>query len=235
MTKSLLGRLAVRHLSSHGRLVEAEVPPPLLLCRTQRPNSRCMGSRGFTRGMWRVVLIGVCTIVLVLSVAGAADAYTIKGGDRWHRRMVSEVLDYHPELLAIVQEVWPNFTVNINYGGRAVKGSIDVCILKSGKVFTDQVLHEFGHEVQLAADAKGGRPQIDAAWDLELTRRGYPESKWVYRFCYPYYGRKNPFECFAENFGMLWPAKYHYPPDTRLAKLTQREMWSFFYNSGVLP
>lgn len=135
----------------------------------------------------------------------------------------------------MVEEVWPDFTVNINYGGRAMKGSIDVNIRKWGKVFTDMVIHEFGHEVQLAADAKGGRPEIDSAWRQELIDRGYAESTWVWKFCYPYYGRKNPFECFAENMSTLWPVKYHYATDTKLAKLTSYEMLAFLTDTGVLP
>jgi hypothetical protein len=191
--------------------------------------------RGVACAARRIAITAVCAMILVLAMAGVADAYTIKGGDRWHRQMVKEVLDYHPELVAIVEGVWPGFTVNINYGGRASKGSIDVSIRKSGKVFTDQVLHEFGHEVQLAADAKGGLPEIDYAWDQVLISRGYPESTWVPKICYPYYGRKNVFENFAENFGMLFPPKYRYAPDTRLARLTSDEMWAFLRETGVLP
>jgi hypothetical protein len=235
MNSSLYNHLAVRHVSSNGRLVEAGSPLPLSFSSSKCRRSTSVGGRGVTRGMRRIVLAVVCTIVLVLAMAGAANAYTIKGGDKWHRQMVKEVLEYHPELLAIVEGVWPNFTVNINYGGRASKGSIDVNIRKSGKVFTDQVLHEFGHEVQLAADAKGGLPQIDSAWDQEVTSRGYPESTWVFKISYPYYGRKNVFENFAENFSMLFPTKYHYAPDTKLARLTADEMWAFLSETGVLP
>jgi hypothetical protein len=235
MDSRLFECLAARQVSEDGHLEEAESLPSLYP-RSSRP-CRCasVGGRGITRSMRRIVLTGVCAMFLVLAVAGAADAYTIKGGDRWHRQMVKELLDYNPDLLAIVQNVWPNFTVNINYGGRAAKGSIDVNIRKSGKAFSDQVLHEFGHEVQLAADAKGGIPQIDNPWRQEMRDRGYPESKWVWRSCYPYYGRMSPHECFAENLGMLWPAKYHYAPDTKLAKLTQAEMWAFLKEAGALP
>jgi hypothetical protein len=194
-----------------------------------------VGGRGVTRAVRRVVITAVCTMVLVLAVAGVANAYTVKGGYRWQRQMVKEVLDLHPELVKIVEEVWPDFTININYGGRAVKGSIDVNIRKTGKVFTDFVIHEFGHEVQLAADAKGGRPEIDCAWDQEVISRGYPESTWVSKYCYPYYGRKNIFECFTENLSTLWPVKYHYAPDTKLAVLTADEMMTFLTDTGVLP
>jgi hypothetical protein len=200
-----------------------------------RSRSRSDRPRGVARAARRIAITAVCAVVLLLAVAGVANAYTIKGGYAWQRQMVKEVLDYNPALLAVVQDVWPNFTVNINYGGRAIKGSIDVSIRKWGKSFTDQVIHEFGHEVQLAADVKGGRPEIDCAWDLELTERGYPEATWVYKYCYPYYGRKNPFECFTENLSLLWPDKYHYAPDTRLAKLTAAEMKAFLVDTGVLP
>jgi hypothetical protein len=209
MDSSLFQHLAVRHAGSSGR--------------------------GAIRAMRRVVLTAVCTMVIVLAVAGVANAYTIKGGYNWQRQMVKEVLDLHPELVAAVQEVWPNFTVNINYGGRAMKGYIDVNIRRSGKAFTDMVIHEFGHEVQLAADAKGGRPEIDSAWRQELIERGYPESMWVWKFSYPYYGRRSPHECFTENLSMLWPAKYHYAPDTKLARVTADEMLAFLTDTGVLP
>lgn len=235
MDSQLFDRLAARHISPNGRLAEVKSPPPQSFSSSECRRSASVGGRGITRVMRRIVFTALCTIVLVLAVAGVANAYTIKGGDRWHRQMVKEVLDVHPELVAIIEEVWPSFTININYGGRAMKGCMDVNIRKSGKVFTDMVIHELGHEVQLAADAKGGKPEIDCAWDQELIGRGYPESKWVYKFCYPYYGRMNPFECFAENFGMLWPTKYHYAPDTRLAKLTADEMLAFLTDTGVLP
>jgi hypothetical protein len=216
MATSLCDRLSVRHSGSTRRS-----PSP--------------GVRRAGHAARRLVLVGVCTIVLVLAVAGAANAYTIVGGDKWHRQMVKEILDYNPELLNVVQEVWPNFTVNICYGGRASKGSIAVNLRKTGKLFLDQVVHEFSHEIQLAADAAGGRPAIDGAWRQELIDRGYPERGWVWKVNKPYWGTRNPTECFAENMSMLWPAKYHYAPDTKLAKLTAAEALAFLTDTGVLP
>ena len=234
MNASLFDCLAVRDVGPKGRVVEMETPHLPWSCLCANSRSGPAGSRRrASRAARRIVLTGLCSIILVLAVAGVADAYTVNGGSEWQRQMVKEVLSYNPELLAVVEQVWPDFTVNINYGGRAVKGSIDVNINKEGLSFTDVVIHEFGHEVQLAADAKGGCPEIDCAWDLELTERGYPESTWVYECSYPYYGRRNPFECFTENLSLLWPANYHYAPDTQLAKLTAREMRAFLVNTGV--
>jgi hypothetical protein len=183
----------------------------------------------------RAVAMGLSVTFLVLALAGTATAYTVTGGTKLQRQMVKEVLEYNPELLALVENVWPDFTVRINYGGKAGRGIIDVNIRRHGRSFNDQVIHEFGHEVQLAADAKGGVPQIDNPWRQELIDRGFPESTWVWRLAYPHYGRLNPFECFAENIGMLWPADYHYAPDTKLARLTAQEMWAFLDETGVLP
>jgi hypothetical protein len=225
---------AVRRCTAGGHPIEAVQAASIPVGHAPQDPARSLPGKPRSKALRRVVAVMVGAVVLLLAFAATAEAYTVNGGSREQQRMVREVLEYNRDLLAIVESVFPDFAVNINYGGRAEKGYIDVNIRQYGRTFYDEVVHEFGHEVQLAADAHGGLPEIDCAWDRELINRGYPESMWVWSRVNPNYGELNPFECFTENLSMLWPSKYHYAPDTRLARLSAAEMRDFLTRTGVL-
>ncbi len=133
-----------------------------------------------TRGKRYLVLAFALGALLAMVLASPAQAVTIKGGDATHRTAALNVLRSQPGLLAFVESVYPGFTVWIGYGGHAWEGRIDVNGSRSGKAFTDQVAHEFCHEIQRAADAAGGPPALSGPWRDELIGRGFGPETWVW-------------------------------------------------------
>jgi hypothetical protein len=130
----------------------------------------------FTRYATTVVV----ATAIILALSGGAAAYTITGGDQAHRHAVTETLGSQPRLLAAVEHVYPGFSVRICYGGFAWPGSIDVCRKLSGRAFTNQVAHEFCHEIQRACDEPGGYGALGQAWISWLQRRGLSTVDWTH-------------------------------------------------------
>ena len=181
-------------------------------------------------------LAGVAGIALVLLLATPAQAVTFKGGDAVHRAAALSVLRSQPELLALVESVYPDFTVWIGYGGHAWEGRIDVCGTRQGKAFTDQVAHEFCHEVQRAADAAGGTEALGSAWLDELTHRGYGPETWEWGMYAPLYGLRDPWEAFAENMKRAYFSPYYTlttTPNTSLGWLSRADMSAFLDAHGL--
>ena len=112
---------------------------------------------------YSIAVVLVIATVLVLVFASGAFAFTIQGGDSAHRGAAASVVSSVPGLLNCVQATYPAFSVHIDYGGMAFPGYIDVCCTLMGKDFTNEVAHEFCHEVQLACD-NSGRGSLTAAW-----------------------------------------------------------------------
>jgi len=184
----------------------------------------------------RACWAGVVGLVLVLLLAAPAEAVTFKGGDAAHRAAALNVLQSQPELLALVERVYPDFTVWIGYGGHAWEGRIDVCGTRQGRAFTDQVAHEFCHEVQRAADAAAGMATLGGAWLDELTRRGYGPETWEWGLYAPLYGLRDPWEAFAENMKRAFFSPYYTltnTPNTYLGWLSRADMSAFLQANGV--
>jgi hypothetical protein len=178
------------------------------------------------------VLAGAVILAALLSTP--AQAVTLNGGDSAHRRAVEEVIDRQPQLLALVESVWPNFSVRVCFGGRAWEGSIDVDQSKpTMAAFKAQVGHEMAHEVQRAADAKG--LGMGAAWLALLTAEGYPSSTWVWSERAPTYGAYHPWEALAENIRRSFYAESHSTPRTQLAWPSRAAMEGFLADVGVTP
>jgi len=175
----------------------------------------------------------VVGLLLAIALSAPAQALTVKGGDSAHRNAVFSVLCSRPDLLGYVEGAYPDFTVNICYGGHAWKGSIDVSTAKSGRAFTDQVAHEFCHEVQIAIDARWHRglvPVNSDDWKTLLTSRGYGESTWNWDNRAPLLGRRNPWEAFAEDMKCAFYAPRFLvssSPNTYLAKVSEKDMVCF--------
>jgi hypothetical protein len=192
-------------------------------------------------GTRRKSLIGWVAVVgalLAILLASPAQAVTIKGGDPAHQAAVVDVLNSRPKLLAFVESVYPDFTVWIGYGGHAWEGRIDVCVTRTGKAFTDEVAHEFCHEVQRAADAAGGTPALSGPWLDELTRRGYGPETWVWGLYAPLWGLRDPWEALAENLKRAYFSPYYTlttTPDTVLCWLSRADMTAFLEANGIEP
>ncbi len=131
------------------------------------------------RGRTAYLVMGLA-IVLALLLSGAAQAVTLQGGDSAHRSAVLGTLQSQPRLLAAVESVYPGFCVRLNYGGMAWPGYIDVSVSLWGKAFTNQVCHEFCHELQIAADAPGGYESLTTAWRqwMRVNKPQVDTSRW---------------------------------------------------------
>jgi len=189
-------------------------------------------------GWKRICWATAAAVLVLLMVAGPAQAVTIKGGDAAHRNAVLGVLNSRPQLLAFVESVYPDFTVCIGYGGHAWEGRIDVTGTRWGKAFTDEVAHEFCHEVQRAADATGGQEALGSAWLDELAGQGWGPDTWVWGMFAPLYGQRDPWEAFAENMKRAYFSPYYTvtsTPDTQLARLSEEDMTAFLEAHGLEP
>lgn len=182
------------------------------------------------------------TIILLLAgllcgalFVGTAQALTVTGGSSDQQRLVGLVAGWQPGLASFIGDTYPDFNVRICYGGHAWEGSIDVPVTRQWWAFTRTVAHELGHEVQLAADARG--LNLGQAWLDELTARGYGPETWIWSNTDPVWKhRRNPWEAFAENmrraFWSDWCASPT-TPDTCLAWLSPDDMRAFLTDNGV--
>lgn len=171
-------------------------------------------------------------LLLVLLCTGSVQAVTLVGGDPPHNGAVLSVLDSRPNLLAYVESRWPDLYVRVWYGGHAWPGYFDVDRSRWGKEFTDQVAHEFCHMIQLNNGPLGD------AWLAELTRRGYGPETWIWGQWPPYYGKRDPWEAFAENVKRAYYSPYYTlttTPDTQLVWLSRADMTTFLIENGVQP
>jgi hypothetical protein len=115
----------------------------------------------------------------------------INGGTADQKRLVRLVAKWQPALLSYIENVWPGFYVNVNYGGQARDGYFDTRITYTSWAFAHITAHEFCHEVQLASDHCGDN--LGAAWLDYLAANGHPAP---YNYSDP---MLNPWEALAEN------------------------------------
>ena len=149
----------------------------------QRPGQRCSAPRPRSEGVTvnvskRILLVVILVFVLTLAIALPAQALTIQGGDPSHRLAIMGTLESQPTLLAYVENVYPSFSVHVCFGGYAWLSYIDVSGALSGRAFTNQVAHEFCHEVQRASDE--GALSLNVAWHAWLNARGMTTLDWTH-------------------------------------------------------
>lgn len=181
--------------------------------------------------MKRLLLL---TALVFLLLASSASAITVSGSDVQHRLDVYRTLCSQVDLLEFVEDAYPALECRVNYGGLAMGSRFDVNLGLSGLAFTEMVGHEFGHEVNLAADAMG--LDMSGKWLDLLRSRGYGDETWVWELEPVYMGRACPTQALAENIRRAFyaPFSVRQYPNTVLVWLSPAEVRAFLVECGVL-
>jgi len=167
--------------------------------------------------------------LIIILWAGGALGYTITGGTMSERATAESVLAKVPWATSYIESVWPNFRIDIGYGGHAW-GMPDPHIDVNKADLNRNTAHELWHLVQLAGDNPGGPTSIGDKWLDFLRGHGYPDSSWSWTW--PEY-KRFPWESFAENARVA----YHggAPADTYLGPFSWQQMTDFFLSVGIVP
>jgi hypothetical protein len=166
------------------------------------------------------VLLALVVVLLFCSV-GSVQAIGLVTVPTTHQQATLNVVNNRPNLTALVLGVWPDFFVRGGYGGMAFPGYIDVNTHLWGIAYTDLVAHEWGHEVQRAADASGRG--LTQAWRALMLGKGWDVSAVALN------------HAFTENLcGAYWYPYYANAPDTPYL-VSKAEMTAFLQSIGVTP
>jgi hypothetical protein len=164
------------------------------------------------------VLVLLCVFLLV---TGSAQAIGLVNVPSTHAQATLNVLNNRPNLTSLVLGVWPDFYVNGCYGGMAWPGWIDVNVHLWGVSYTDQVAHEWGHEVMRAADTKG--LNLSGKWTAFMRSKGWNPSV------------VEASHAFTENLSQAYWYPYYAKAADTPYRVSKSEMQMFLADAGVTP
>ncbi len=164
--------------------------------------------------MKRIASIAILAGLFLLLSSTAALAYPLVNVPATYRAATINTIDCRPNLVSVVLGVWPTFYVQGGFGGEAWLGHIDVgTSLYSGQAYTNQVAHEWCHEVQRAMDEPGGAGSLTAAWHAfmaaswpQVNTTGWDAFTWNHTLMeamrqawwYPYYAGGPEYRVYAD-------------------------------------